>query len=121
MTQLICALFLLPALGAASAHALTVEEIIRLKKSGVADSTIELLIEKNAEENRRAGVIRRDGWIVHTTDTREPQPVWIDDYSYGSTYPTAVYPWVRGERREFERGVQRPVPLPKPMPLLRGR
>jgi hypothetical protein len=109
MTQLICALFLLPALGVASAHALTVEEILRLKKAGVADSTIELLIEKNAEQDRRTGIIRRDGWIVHTTDTREPQAV--DNYGYETSYPIDVYPWVGGRGAGNKGGARRAVPL----------
>lgn len=82
---------LLPAM----AQALTVDEIIRLKQAGVADSTIELLIEKDAVREKRAGIVRRDGWIVHTTDTREAQPLSGENYE---AYPIQVYPWAGGGR-----------------------
>jgi hypothetical protein len=70
------------------AQALTVDEIIRLKQAGVGDSTIEVLI-KGDGDNRRAGTWKtKDGWIVHSTDTRDPE-------YYG--YPN-VYPWVVAPR-----------------------
>ncbi|HVO95574.1 MAG TPA: hypothetical protein VMT22_22145 [Terriglobales bacterium] len=87
------ALLLLPALS----QALTVDEVIKLKRAGVADSTIEALIEKDAATARRTGMIRRDGWLVHTTDTREAEPVPVE--TYGNEYPIQVYPWVGGVRR----------------------
>ena len=90
---LLMGLLLLPAM----AQAVTVDEIIKLKRAGVADSTIELLIEKDAVREKRAGIIRRDGWIVHTTDTREAQPVLGEDY--GAAYPIQVYPQIGGGRR----------------------
>jgi len=53
------------------AQALTVDEIIRLKRAGVSDSTIEMLI-KGDGDSRSAGTWKtKDGWIVHTTETRE--------------------------------------------------
>jgi hypothetical protein len=89
-------LLLLPAM----AQSLTVDEIIKLKRAGVADSTIELLIEKDAVREKRVGIIRRDGWIVHTTDTRETQP--LSGENYGTTYPIQVEPWVsRPGRQNF--------------------
>lgn len=110
MMMFFSALFFLSVLHVGSAHALTVEEIIRLKKAGVADSTIELLIEKNAEQERRTGVIRRDGWIIHTTDTREPQAGWFDNYGYETSYPIDVYPWAGGRGAGNKGGARRAVP-----------
>jgi hypothetical protein len=90
---LLMGLLLLPAM----AQAVTVDEIIKLKRAGVADSTIELLIEKDAVREKRTGIIRRDGWIVHTTDTRETEPVLGENY--GTAYPIEVYPQVGRVRR----------------------
>jgi hypothetical protein len=56
-------------IGVVAAQALTVDDIIKLKRAGVADSTIELLI-KGVDDSRSAGVWRQDGWIVHSTPTR---------------------------------------------------
>ena len=89
---LLMGFLLLPAM----AQALTVDEIIRLKQAGVADSTIELLIEKDAVREKRAGIVRRDGWIVHTTDTREASR--CSARNYGTAYPIQVYPQVGGVR-----------------------
>ena len=72
-------------------QALTVDEIIRLKQAGVSDSTIELVI-KGDGDSRSAGTWKtKDGWIVHTTETRERQS-YSDDRYYGKEYPIAVYP-----------------------------
>ncbi|HWP24523.1 MAG TPA: hypothetical protein VNM15_10145 [Candidatus Binatia bacterium] len=55
------------------AQALTVDEVVRLKQAGVSDSTIEMLI-KDVGGSRRSGTWKtRDGWIVHSTDTRDPE------------------------------------------------
>jgi hypothetical protein len=71
------------------ASALTVDEVIRLKQAGVSDSTIEMLI-KGDGDNRSAGTWKtKDGWIVHTTETREPSVV-LSDERY--QYPIVVYP-----------------------------
>jgi hypothetical protein len=71
------------------ASALTVDEIIKLKKIGVSDSTIEMLIKSDGD-NRSAGTWKtRDGWIVHTTETREPIVILSDDLYQ---YPITVYP-----------------------------
>jgi hypothetical protein len=71
------------------AQALTVDEIIRLKRAGVSDSTIEMLI-KGDGDSRSAGTWKtKDGWIVHTTETRERQN-YSDDRYYGNEYPIAV-------------------------------
>ncbi|HMF48499.1 MAG TPA: hypothetical protein VK603_07645 [Candidatus Saccharimonadales bacterium] len=89
---LLMGLLLLPAM----AQALTVDEIVKLKRAGVADSTIELLVEKDAVQQKRSGIVRQNGWIVHTTDTREAQPLSGENYE---AYPIQVYPQVGGVRR----------------------
>jgi hypothetical protein len=79
-------------------HALTVDEIIRLKQAGVSDSTIELKI-KGDGDSRSAGTWKtKDGWIVHTTETRERQN-YSDYRYYGNEYPIAVYPNAYFRRR----------------------
>jgi hypothetical protein len=79
------------------APALTVDEIIRLKQAGVGDSTIEMLIRGDGD-NRSAGTWKtKDGWIVHTTETRAPA-ISMDN-RYQSDYPIAVYPGAYFRRR----------------------
>jgi len=75
-------------------HALTVDEIIKLKQAGVGDATIQMLIESEGTA-RAAGTWRtKDGWIVHTTETRERRPVEEQGY-----YPMVVVPRVFSGRR----------------------
>ncbi len=96
---LLAALFISWSLAAAS-HALTIEEIIKLKQAGVADSTIELLIERGGDA-RSAGTWKQDGWIVHSTESRFPdKPRYEPHHGY---YPTTVYPRVFGARRHRVR------------------
>jgi hypothetical protein len=72
------------------ANALTIDEIIKLKKAGVSDTTIELLIERDGSA-RAAGTRRTiDGWIIHTTEVREPRP--YANYNAGSSSPIFVEP-----------------------------
>ena len=87
----------------APAHALTIDEIIKLKKAGVSDTTIDLLIERDGSP-RAAGTWRtKDGWIIHTTEVREPRP--YANYNYGSSYPIFVEPNVSvGRRRQLIAG-----------------
>jgi hypothetical protein len=81
----------------ASLEALTIDEIIKLKQAGVSESTIQMLIERDGT-SKAAGTWRtKDGWIVHTTDTREPQPTVVNDYQF--SYPIAVFPQVLRGRR----------------------
>jgi hypothetical protein len=82
-------------LGLATVHALTVDEIVKLKQAGVSDSTIEMLI-KGDGDSRTAGTWKtKDGWIVHTTETRERKV-----YEYGADpYPLVVFPRVSVGRR----------------------
>lgn len=78
-----------------AAHALTVDEIIRLKQSGVSDSTIELLIRRGGDL-RSAGVWKQDGWLVHTTDRRKQRYEYDAGYY---AYPITVYPRIFAGRR----------------------
>ena len=84
------------AASAVRSDALTVDEIIKLKQAGIADSTIELLIKRGGDA-RSAGVWKQNGWIVHSTESRFPDEPRIDDY-YGE-YPIDVYPQIYGGRR----------------------
>ncbi|MDH3444803.1 MAG: hypothetical protein OEN50_12810 [Deltaproteobacteria bacterium] len=77
-------------------HALTIEEIIKLKQAGVGDSTIELLIERSGDA-RSAGSWKQDGWIIHSTESRFPDKPRIEPH-HGFN-PIAVYPRVLGGRR----------------------
>jgi len=79
------------------AQALTVDEIIKLKQAGVGDATIQLLIESEGT-SRAAGVWRtKDGWIVHTTETRAPYFLPSDEIR--TDYPLTIYPWIHWGRR----------------------
>jgi hypothetical protein len=71
---LIVAAWLFPSLS----DALTVDEIIKLKRAGVSDSTIEFLIKRSGDA-RSAGVWKQDGWIVHSTESRFPDEQRFDD------------------------------------------
>ena len=75
-----------------AAHALSVEEIIRLKEAGVSDSTLELLI-KRAGDARSAGVWKQDGWVVHSTESKFPDTPRLEDYHfiYNITANTEIY------------------------------
>lgn len=76
---------------ASAAQALTVDEVIRLKRAGVSDSTIELML-KGDGDSRSAGVWKtKDGWIVHTTESRE-RTTYSDENHFDNRYPVAVYP-----------------------------
>jgi hypothetical protein len=77
----------------ALSHALTVDEIIKLKQGGVSDSTIELLIQRSGDA-RSAGVWKQDGWIVQSTESRFPDTPQVETYPNG--YPIDVYPQVNG-------------------------
>ena len=83
---------------AALSHAVTVEEIIELKQAGVADSTIELLIERSGDA-RSAGTWKQDGWIIHSTESRFPEKSRFEPHH--GTYPITVYPEFFG--RKFHR------------------
>jgi hypothetical protein len=79
------------------AQALTVDEIIKLKQAGVGDATIQQLIESEGT-SRAAGVWRtKDGWIVHTTETRAPH--FLPSGEIRTDYPFTLYPWIHWGRR----------------------
>jgi hypothetical protein len=81
----------------AQADALTIDEIIKLKKAGVSDSIIEMLIERDGSP-RAAGTWRtNDGWIIHTTEVREPRP--YANYDSRNSYPIFVEPNIAPGRR----------------------
>jgi hypothetical protein len=91
----------LAAIGIASSlvsasYALSVDEIIKLKQSGVSDSTIELLITRGGDA-RSAGVWKQDGWIVYSSESRFPDTPRFENYP--SDYPTTIYPQIYGGRR----------------------
>jgi hypothetical protein len=79
-----------------AAHALTVDEIIKLKQAGISESTIELLIKRGGDA-RSAGVWKQDGWIVYSTESRFPDTPRFENYQ--SHYPITVYPQIYGGRR----------------------
>ena len=91
LLAILCAAWLF----AGESLALTVDEVIKLKQAGVADSTIELLIKRSGDA-RAAGVWRQDGWIIHSTPIREPQ---FTAESVQPTYPIFVQPRVAVGRR----------------------
>ncbi|HEX2225576.1 MAG TPA: hypothetical protein VHM64_00435 [Candidatus Binatia bacterium] len=83
-----------------TAHALSIEDIIKLKRAGVSDSTIELLI-KRAGDARSAGVWKQDGWIVYSTESRFPDNSRRETFE--SEYPIEVYPQIDGAARPRPR------------------
>jgi len=59
-------------------------------------AAIEMLI-KGDGSNRTEGTWKtKDGWIVHTTETRDPE---YYKYNYSSSYPLVVLPRVFVGRR----------------------
>jgi hypothetical protein len=81
-------------LQAGATHALTVDQIIKLKQAGVSDATIELLILRDTPS---IGVWKEDGWIVYSTERRLPSVPEI--IAYPDEYPITVYPQIYDERR----------------------
>jgi hypothetical protein len=76
-------------LAGATANALTVDEIIKLRQGGVSDETIQLLIRRD----RLSGIWKtKDGWIIHST--RIGGQHQSPDLSYLNPYPIEVYPQV---------------------------
>jgi hypothetical protein len=89
--------FIWSVLSFAPANALTVDEIIKLKKAGVSDTTIELLIERDGSARAPGTWRTKDGWIVHTTEVREPRS--YANYNAGSSSPIFVEPNISLGRR----------------------
>lgn len=79
---------------AAPADALTVDEIIALKKAGVSEETIQMLLEREREDKTmalRAGTWKLgDGRTVYTTEGSSPGAP-----QYGQeAYPLCIYPMI---------------------------
>ena len=83
-----------------SANALTVDEIIKLKQTGVSDETIQMLIARDSDNRPASTWKTKDGWIVHSTEMggsrlyfdrayQNPYPVVG---SYPNAYPVVIYP-----------------------------
>jgi hypothetical protein len=88
------ALFASLALSAAPGFSLTVEEIIALKKAGVSEETIQMLLEREREDKSmalRAGTWKLgDGRTVYTTEGSSPGAP-----QYGpEAYPLCIYPMI---------------------------
>ena len=83
-------------LGCSAVYGLTIDEIIELKRAGVADSTIELLIKRSGDV-RTGGVWKKDGWIIHSTATKLSD-AWESEPLFGAP-PITVYPQFYGGRR----------------------
>lgn len=75
------------ALWASPARALTVEEILALKKAGVSEQTIQMLLEREREEREAAE--RSEAWRTPETD----YPDYRQDHPQEN--PWCVYPEIR--------------------------
>ena len=84
--------------GAGAARALTVDEILRLKKAGVSDETIQMLIEQEYEEKAAADYLGRretpEGTVIRSTGKR-PRPASPPPAPGGGYYPGGVYPFIK--------------------------
>jgi hypothetical protein len=90
------ALFIFTLIGAHSGDALTVEEVIRLKQAGVAESTIELMIRRDVP----IGAWKQNGWLVYSTERLLPKFPYAESYPGDHPeYPISVYPEVDLGRR----------------------
>ena len=91
LLAMLCASWLI----AGESLALTVDEVVKLKQAGAADSTIELLIKRSGDA-RAAGVWKQDGWIIHSTPIRGPQANIKASQAF---YPIFLQPRVAVRRR----------------------
>jgi hypothetical protein len=86
----------------APAYALTVGEILSLKKAGVSEETIQMLLEREREERAlalRAGTWKTgDGRVVYSTEgnATTTQP-------YQEVYPLCIYPQIDAPRRREKK------------------
>jgi hypothetical protein len=84
------------------AYALTVEEILSLKKAGVSEETIQMLLEREREDRAialRAGTWKTgDGRVVYSTERNATttQP-------YQEVYPLCIYPQIDAPRRREKK------------------
>ena len=80
------------------AYSLTVEEILALKKAGVSEETIQMLLEREREDKAmalRAGTWKLpDGRVVYSTEggSTSTQP-------YQEVYPLCIYPQIDAPRQ----------------------
>ncbi len=96
-----CLILLLIGLGlpAAPAYGLTVQEILALKKAGVSEETIQMLLEREREE--RAPALRAGSWktgdgrVVYSTEGNPGSPQELRQ----DGYPVCIYPQVDAARR----------------------
>ena len=81
-------------------YSLTVDEILALKKAGVSEETIQMLLEREREEKlmaQRAGAWKLgDGRTVYTT---EGAPSNAAEYRQ-EVYPLCIFPQVEVPRRQ---------------------
>lgn len=79
----------------ATVHSLTVEEVLTLKKAGVTDKTIQMLLKLEQEEtlvDERLGIFKnRYGRIIYTT------PIGSQE-CHQDHYPLYFYPYVEHSR-----------------------
>jgi hypothetical protein len=88
------ALLVFLGLSATPGFSLTVEEILALKKAGVSEETIQMLLEREREEKAmalRAGTWKLgDGRTVYSTEGAAPPAS-----QYGpEAYPLCIYPMI---------------------------
>lgn len=71
-------------------YPLTVEEILALKKAGISEKTIQMLLERERED-RSAGTWKTtDGWVIHSTDIGK-RPSGVPEQRQ-ENYPICVNP-----------------------------
>jgi hypothetical protein len=84
---------------ASPGYALTVEEILSLKKAGVGEETLQMLLEREREEKsmaRRAGAWKLgDGRAFYTTEGAPAEPA---EYRQ-EVYPLCIFPQIEVPRR----------------------
>jgi hypothetical protein len=97
--MLLLGLLALVGLVAQPAYSLTVEEILALKKAGVSEETLQMLLEREREERlmaQRVGTWKlADGRTVYTT---EGAPSHSTEYRQ-EVYPLCIFPQVDIPRR----------------------
>ena len=80
-------------LAVSSSYALTVEEILSLKKAGVSEETIQMLLEREREDKAmalRAGTWKLpDGRVVYSTEGNPSSPQQNQEI-----YPLCIYPQI---------------------------
>jgi len=84
-------------LGVCPAYSLTVEEVLTLKKAGVSDSTVQMLIEqenKNLYRADRLGIYTTPGgWVIHSTGRSPGCPGFSASHTPNFVYPSVAFPF----------------------------